>query len=889
MTMKYRQTAAPITVFYSYAHEDEPLREQLETHLSLMRKQGIIAEWHDRKIVPGSDWSQEIDAHLNSASIILLFISSDFLASDYCYNIEMQRALERHELGEARVIPVILRPVDWHSAPFGYLQCLPRDGKAVTEWDNRDAAFRDIAQGIRRAAEQLSSSASTKPPLSALERQNRTYMLKRVRSFWIEGVLERSLYHEVLLELGLQEQPDMLVNPWRPLMQESTPLPRSLPTGTSITQVYDQSDGQLLILGEPGAGKTTLLLALTRTLLDRAEQEKLPRMPVVFNLASWSQAHQPLALWLTKELMEKYEVPREVAHSWVRGGHVLPLLDALDEVQPVARSACIEAINTYHHEHPTLPLVVCGRMAEYQEQPVRLRLRQAVLVQPLTEKQLTDYFQHFPGLEALHQALHEQPLLQKVVTTPLVLTVLTLASQDHPPEEDMPVGSAERQQQRIFATYVQRMLERGAEEKRYTKEQTVHWLTYLARQMKRHNQAIFYIEHMQPDWLDNKRLHQRCLGMATGLLFGLIGAIGPGPAGGLLLRGLFFESSGGGSSLSLLFGLTLLFGLVSGSLFGLFNGLLFKVNTGNRSTATRRWSWGQIRHRMIRGVLNGTLVGLLLGVPYGLYLGQQQGNEPSWIVMTGVICGLLGALGFGLIDRVLSFSPTEIKPAEVFVWSWARMGQNLVKLLGLGLLGSLLVGLLIGLFYGLYEWITDQTANMLNVVSDILLGERQFALLAVPLFMLIGGLLAGLTGGLSGRALEEHRITTPNQGIRYSVRQGIILGTVGGLTGGIVGATLGGVVSGVHDLNELLSLMGSYGLIIGSLVGLTSGLRGGGMACIQHIVLRWSLWKAGSLPWNCARFLDYTTAHILLRKVGGGYIFIHRLLLEYFALSETAA
>src|SRR5207248_2488406 len=141
-----------------------------------------------------------------------------------------------------------------------------------------------------------------------------------------------------------------------------------------------------------------------------------------------------------------------------------------------------------------------------------------------------------------------------------------------------------------------------------------------------------------------------------------------------------FERSEGASSLGFLFGLTLLFGLMSGSLFGLLNGLLSTSDSGNKTTATRRWSWGQIWHRMIRGVLNGVLVGLLLGVPYGLFLGQRLGNEPSWILMTGITCGLLGALGFVLIDGVLSISPTEIKPAEVFVWSWRGMGQNLVKL-----------------------------------------------------------------------------------------------------------------------------------------------------------------------------------------------------------------
>src|SRR5438874_2288017 len=101
-----QQTGAPLTIFYSYAHEDESLQKQLERHLSLLRRQGLISGWHDRQIVAGTEWAQEIDARLETASIILLLISSDFLASDYCYGIEMQRALERHQRGEARVIPI---------------------------------------------------------------------------------------------------------------------------------------------------------------------------------------------------------------------------------------------------------------------------------------------------------------------------------------------------------------------------------------------------------------------------------------------------------------------------------------------------------------------------------------------------------------------------------------------------------------------------------------------------------------------------------------------------------------------------------------------------------------------------------------------------------------
>src|SRR5438034_6829052 len=122
----------PLEVFISYAHADEALRKELEKHLSLLQQRGLIASWHDRLIPAGAEWSDEIDAHLNSAQMILLLISADFLASRYCYSIEMKRALERSQAGEARVIPIILRPVDWeHEPSLSKLQSLPTNAKPV--------------------------------------------------------------------------------------------------------------------------------------------------------------------------------------------------------------------------------------------------------------------------------------------------------------------------------------------------------------------------------------------------------------------------------------------------------------------------------------------------------------------------------------------------------------------------------------------------------------------------------------------------------------------------------------------------------------------------------------------------------------------------------------
>lgn len=142
----------PVKIFFCYAHEDEPLLNKLKSHLRPLQRQRLIDVWHDRDISAGAEWEQEISKHLNEADIILLLVSPDFMDSDYCYSVEMKRALERHERGEARVIPVILRPVYWQVEPLKKLQALPTDVKPVISsgWHNFDEAFFDVAVGIRK-------------------------------------------------------------------------------------------------------------------------------------------------------------------------------------------------------------------------------------------------------------------------------------------------------------------------------------------------------------------------------------------------------------------------------------------------------------------------------------------------------------------------------------------------------------------------------------------------------------------------------------------------------------------------------------------------------------------------------------------------------------------
>lgn len=141
-----------LRLFFSYSHKDEELRNQLAAHLAVLEKLGFISPWHDRCIGAGNEWSREINEHLCAAEIVLLLISPDFLASSYCFGVEMELALQRHSAHQAVVIPVILRPCDWAGAPFAHIQALPRDARPITLWPNRDEAFTDVAKAIRETA-----------------------------------------------------------------------------------------------------------------------------------------------------------------------------------------------------------------------------------------------------------------------------------------------------------------------------------------------------------------------------------------------------------------------------------------------------------------------------------------------------------------------------------------------------------------------------------------------------------------------------------------------------------------------------------------------------------------------------------------------------------------
>src|SRR5215471_3943286 len=715
--------------------------------------------------------------------------------------------------------------------------------------------------------------APEQPPASTFLYQNRLRLLQRVRSFWITGVLEQSLYREALITLGYQEQPDAVANPWRLIIQESEQASTPLPAGTRITEIYDEAGGELLILGEPGAGKTTLLLELCCELLSRAEQEPAHPIPVIFNLASWVlRKRQSLALWLLEELETKYYVPRSIGSDWISTNQILPLLDGLDEVDASSRLACIQAINAYHQTHSLVPLVVCCRLNDYRSQANRLELSRAVTIAPLTTGQITaSLAQIGEPFASLRSAFDHDPVLQELATTPLMLTILILAYQDSPLEEIKGGGSAERRTTQIFATYTQQMLRRRKAETRYAPEQTLFWL-----------------EQMQPGWLMKKWQRRLYYGLITGPICGL-----------------FVGLAALGTVLSFPF-IVLTTALISGLLFGWASEP--ETETKSTKTITHLRIRQSLAHSLENGVWIGVAAGLFVGISSFLYL--FIGDFSDWSLGSRIAGALAGGLPNGMCMGVCVGLTVrlerKIEPVEASSWSWTELRRGISRWVFIG------IGLLVEVMVVFLFLLTRHDVSLANFLS--------FAFSSVFQLVLVVLLVSGVTRGLSMRVPDVHQAVTPNQGTWRSARYGVVMALItAGIAAVLTGASdflayywvplhLGSSIKPLGIDRDAVSVMSHLlgvspttlqefwilhalfrGLTDAAIPALAVGLACGGAAFVQHFVLRCLLWCAGCIPFNYARFLDYAAERILLRKVGGGYMFVHRLLLEYFAGVQAEA
>ena len=327
------------------------------------------------------------------------------------------------------------------------------------------------------------------------------------------------------LNWGLRRKLSLVTYPWT-IKKEATD--EILPKGKSMLEIFEEIGvgRSLLILGGPGSGKTTMLLELTRQLIECARQDEIEPIPVVFHLGSWNEK-QTLADWLAEQLHLVYYVPVKIAPIWVHENRLLLLLDGLDEVKQGRRATCVDAINHFRKEHGLVSLAVCSRIEEYSALNTKLSLDGAVKLQPLTPQQINDYIDNFGNsLAKVRLLLGKDDIFQELAKTPLMLNIMALVSKELNANELLATNSIKDQRKYLFNTYTERMFDRlRSANPHFTKQETLHYLHWLARTMFRQNIMSYQIEFMQPSWLEeqlHRRLYKSRVGLVVGLIVGLV-------------------------------------------------------------------------------------------------------------------------------------------------------------------------------------------------------------------------------------------------------------------------------------------------------------------------------------------------------------------------------
>ena len=669
-------------------------------------------------------------------------------------------------------------------------------------------------------------------PVKIDERRDLKILLGNVRRFWVEGVLDRSLENQRLLEIDKDTKPEAVENPWEAILQ--LPYKRStiVPLGKGIFNVFADVERSLLILGQSGSGKTTTMLTLVRELIKRAQEDDTEPIPVVFHLASWAAAGQPLQLWLQDELSGKYRIPRRVGRIWLAHHRLLLLLDGLDEMSTEQRVGCVEAINRFIKEIGLPGLVVCCRTEQYDELKVKLAVNGAICLQPLTDTQIDAYVEEGgAALAGLRSALRQDRVLQDLARSPLMLNLMCLAYRGYGAQDLAGRETAQDRSEHLFETYIDLMFrKRGLAERGYSREHTVAWLSGVAGGLLRHNQTMFLIEDLQPSWLSSRSLRWAYLG-GVSLVFGLF--LG-------LVNTIYWSTSVLGkaeSNAAAVMWFTVI------PLWLLMLGWFDNLGFGSGSAALDRLQPGF--RRAVAKMLASAACWLLLVAILWPFVDQVLRLHLLWAGLVMVIW--LGAKG---ANRSVYY---YIEPAESLEWSltWARRGM--------------VPGLLSGLAVGGIVFLLPRELNQLQ-------GRQEW------IFFLgwaaIGLAVGGLLGGLRTRTFKGK--TFPNQGIRLSLRTAVFVGlnAVWLVTFAMVLE-----IAGRFD-NPFKDLLGYLAFLFAIFF-----LWFGGLEVLKHYVLRTVLGASGQLPFNLPRLLNYARDLNLMQRVGSAYIFVHRRLLEHMAAS----
>jgi eukaryotic-like serine/threonine-protein kinase len=666
------------------------------------------------------------------------------------------------------------------------------------------------------------------------EQRNRRTLIDNVQRSWIEGVLYDAL-RDAQFEIAVATKPvqagkgesyaDYRI-PLNVLIRQGDSLQLiNTRTVDALPQVFRDVNGKLLILGAPGSGKTILLLQLAEALLKEAVKDENKPIPVVLNLSSWAVKREKLENWIVEELQRSgYGVPKKLAQQLVGTDKLIFLLDGLDEVAEQQRNDCVAAINAFMK--PERQVLICSRVEEYKNLATKLNTHTAIETQSLSDEQVESYLQDYlypEMVDNILRVLRADNAVWQAVNKPLFINILISTYRDHSLTAiPLVSGTIETQiQEMVIEPYITHRLQTTPADAPYANDKTRRYLIWLAWQLQKRELTTFYIEELQPYWLGKKEIFI--------IYFFIL----------LFMTGVPLGMS--------------IFTTVNNAMWlaknnwGMLSGVFFFI--GGSLTAT-----------LINLRLFDTKGSILFGAVFGVALGL--GFEGFYNNGTGIYVGMTVTgfliIAYWLVSKIVIKGGRSDKRQIVFVenirWSWIRSTCGLILGIIVGVATVTIASLVvsnelyanIGYLYPLRTY---------NVDLGFTLGA-------------ILGIIGFLVAGVSSRHLETRAVV--NQGIHSSVR--ISIGTV----------LIFMLVAGIVLYNNNFPFLIPRGFVVTG--GLLIGLYFGGSAILQHILVRLLLFFESHIPLlRYDKFLYYAKDRRFMRQVGGGFIFIHRYILEYFA------
>lgn len=665
-------------------------------------------------------------------------------------------------------------------------------------------------------------------------------LLAKVRSAWIQGRLEAWTRREVRAHSELT----VLAGDSSGAAAEEAP--ESKTPERSLLEVFDEAGGSLLILGDPGAGKGLRLLQLARDLISRAEDDPRQPIPVVVPLSDRACEAGGLESYLVDELARQYQVPRVRSRRWLRQRLLLPVLDGLDTVSVSRRAPCVEAINAFARHAPGV--VVACRRVEYTRLPVRLDLNRAVLVHPLTGEQvLGELGEEDAGLRAL---LAKDSALRLAARSPLVLSFLIEMARRLPVEKlrGSSSGNAVERRREVVQAFVDDAFERAGTSAE-GKNRVLSRLSWLAKRMKDEGQSLFFVEQLQVGWL---RSSWQRFGVLA--LFGAV--VGCAAAVAMFLAWWLSERA---DPNPMNVHLTLVHWLGVSVLWALGAQVMDRLRKRFFRPRPPQGAFAELR-RHVKGTAVYFTAWMLFWIGDWALLGK--GVELfRWLHQPGV-----AGLAFAAIYQARVGGKeimNRIEPVEALRWRWGSAWT--------GFLGGSLAGFLVWLVY-------FATAAENLVQPDFNLNHWRFY---VPIAAAVGFCF----GGLRGKSREKK--TTANQGMRLSLQNAGIAAAVNGSALGLVSFVTVRWIRGEKAFPVIQGdpwAQAEIGAVVAVASALVSFLWFGGLDFLRHWILR--LFLAIDGPRHLVALVEEAVRLGFMDRAGGGYVFIHRFVLNYFAPDE---